>query len=281
METVRSLENEQIIEEEDDAETDSFSDSVGEIDIQELEQEVYEIDKTIASSIIFATAQRDASNYDYWHGIAKTIKKKPPFSHEENVARTRVLQAQKKECERILEEEIVPLLGDRDQAIKIIKEAIARREEIPSEEVRFHIQDEHSTKLSHPLGDALFRFTNRDKVLKALQEIAGCFIVDTEDAKKFNQALFQLSSIDDERKDSIKEIVEHNLGLVLSLANKYQPYSGTNRAVSMSLWDMFQEGVIGCMRGADTYDPNTGYKFSTYVVSCVKQAMQLAVSTKE
>ena len=62
---------------------------------------------------------------------------------------------------------------------------------------------------------------------------------------------------------------------------KSEFYSGTNRAVSMSLWDMFQEGVIGCMRGADTYDPNTGYKFSTYVVSCVKQAMQLAVSTKE
>lgn len=272
MQSERS-ENGQIIE-EDEEEMVSLPD-----DMQAIEQEVNEIDEETVLQEILTAARKDFHNYDNWQSIAKTIKENPPFSHEENVARTRVLQAQKEECERILEEEIVPFLGGKDQALKKIKAAIAEQEEIRVEEVRFYIQNEH--KLSRPLGDALYRFTNRDKVLRALQNKASGFVSDTTKAQEFHEALSQLNRIDDKRKESINEIVNHNLGLVVSFANRYAPYAGTPRAVSMSLWDVFQEGVIGCMRGADTYDPQTGYKFSTYAGSCIKQAMQRAISTKE
>lgn len=68
-----------------------------------------------------------------------------------------------------------------------------------------------------------------------------------------------------------KTLVEHNLRLVVSIARKY-------KGVGMSFQDLVQEGSIGLMRAADKFDPDKGFKFSTYATYWIKQAISRAVA---
>ena len=56
-------------------------------------------------------------------------------------------------------------------------------------------------------------------------------------------------------------MVRGNLRLVPSVARRY---SGLIKQRGLSLEDGLQEGVIGLMRGVEKFDPERGYKFSTF-----------------
>ena len=61
-----------------------------------------------------------------------------------------------------------------------------------------------------------------------------------------------------------------NLRLVVSLAKKY-----THETYSLA--DLVQEGNIGLMRALDKFNPDLGFKFSTYASWWVRQAMSRAL----
>ena len=75
----------------------------------------------------------------------------------------------------------------------------------------------------------------------------------------------------DRGKDAEEVLTVRNLRLVVSTAKRY-----TNRGLDFA--DLVQEGNMGLMKAVVKFDPNRGFRFSTYATWWIKQAISRAIA---
>lgn len=73
--------------------------------------------------------------------------------------------------------------------------------------------------------------------------------------------------------DSRNILIESNLRLVVKVANKYR----NRNQRDLSPLDIIEEGNLGLMKAIDRFDPELGYRFSTYAVWWIKESIESAL----
>ncbi len=109
-------------------------------------------------------------------------------------------------------------------------------------------------------------FTNHKSIEKLyLAEIGNIPLLTIEEERELTK---KVAEGDEEAK---KKLVEANLRLVAFFARKHAN-------VRNSFLDLVQEGNIGLMKAAEKFDPNRGYKFSTYATWWIRQQITRGIA---
>ena len=109
-----------------------------------------------------------------------------------------------------------------------------------------------------------------DSVKLFLKEIGRIPLLTLEEEQHLTRTIKHGKNLR-ELKNAKEKLIRANLRLVVSIAKKY-----INRGVDFL--DLLQEGTIGLMKAVDKFDPDLGWKFSTYASWWIRQRLSRIVA---
>jgi RNA polymerase primary sigma factor len=148
---------------------------------------------------------------------------------------------------------------DTTAPLSDISEALEPTPDDFEEEEEWH-EDEEATTAGTYLDDI-----SDDSVRLYLREIGKIPLLTPEE----ELALAQKVKAGD--KDAKDKMAEANMRLVVSIAKRY---SGRG----LDFLDLIQEGNTGLLRAVEKFDPDKGFKFSTYATWWIRQAITRAIA---
>ncbi|MEA5532507.1 RNA polymerase sigma factor, RpoD/SigA family [Crocosphaera sp. XPORK-15E] len=104
----------------------------------------------------------------------------------------------------------------------------------------------------------------QEELQRPLSKAEWAKAMDFENQRQFENRLYR-------GRTAKRKMIRSNLRLVVSIAKRY-----LNRGVPFL--DLIQEGAIGLNRAAEKFDPNKGYKFSTYAYWWIRQAITRTIA---
>ena len=163
-------------------------------------------------------------------------------------------------------------LNDRDK--KIEKSGLAYSDALEKVDVKI-AKEMHSAQLSlavlHELREKSIDLTRemrrarkRTKKLSELEMEAGV------EKKRMLELTHAVQDAQDQMSTVKNRFIEHNLKLVVAIAKDY-------RNLGLSFPDLIQEGNLGLIRAVEKFDHRRGFKFSTYAVWWIRQALVRAI----
>lgn len=111
-----------------------------------------------------------------------------------------------------------------------------------------------------------FSLIIEDSVKAYLKEIGNIPLLSKE------QEILLFKKIEQGSESAKEKVITANLRLVVSVVKKY--FRGSN----MTMLDLIQEGNIGLMKAVEKFDVHRGYKFSTYAMWWIRQAVTRAIA---
>lgn len=137
---------------------------------------------------------------------------------------------------------------------------VEERSSFDEDEGRSEIEEGNS---SHALSGASAD-PNYDATRIYLNELGGSKLLTAEEEKHYGK----LALKGDERARRV--MIESNLRLVVKISRRY-----LNRG--LPLLDLIEEGNLGLIRAVEKFDPDRGFRFSTYATWWIRQTIERAI----